>query len=695
MKKALIVDDIKENLYLLDSLLKAYGYKTILANNGAEALGLALNEPPDIIISDILMPVMDGYTLCREWKKDDILKNIPFVFYTATYTHPKDGEFALSLGADKFMVKPQEPDIFMELIEQVLAEFRNGKMHAAKPTESTEITLLKEYNETLIRKMEARMLKSEEAEKKIRIYAEQLEAEIEQRKQALLALKESETKFRILAESAPVGIFTTDKLGRTNYVNPRWCEISKLTHEEALDNGWLKATHPDDREKLALLWQQDSISGNASKAEYRFIHPDGSVEWVIGQAVPQKNEHDVITGYIGTITDITERKKMESDLIRSKEKAEESDRLKTAFLTNMSHEIRTPMNGILGFLELLNTKNLDDNSRQQYMQVVNLSGQRLLDTINDIIEISKIEAGENELKITTVAISEIFKYYIDFFLPQAKQKGLSLSIAGQFSDNKIVVETDKYKLESIISNLLKNALKFTSRGTIQLGNYIENESLVFYVKDTGRGIPADKIDAIFKRFIQAETGLNRSYEGSGLGLTIAKAYIQLMGGKIWVESEVDKGSTFYFSIPYKLKSEKIDLPVDKNEPDENIFSGKTILVAEDDDTSFQYLEVILKQKNILLLRAKNGKEAIKMVMQNEDISIVLMDLKMPEMDGLEATKEIRKFNKTIPIIAQTAFALSGDKEMSLQTGCNAYISKPIKSSELFSILYDYLCQQTG
>lgn len=329
------------------------------------------------------------------------------------------------------------------------------------------------------------------------------------------------------------------------------------------------------------------------------------------------------------------------------------------------------------------------------MQVVNLSGQRLLDTINDIIEISKIEAGENELKITTVAISEIFKYYIDFFLPQAKQKGLSLSIAGQFSDNKIVVETDKYKLESIISNLLKNALKFTSRGTIQLGNYIENESLVFYVKDTGRGIPADKIDAIFKRFIQAETGLNRSYEGSGLGLTIAKAYIQLMGGKIWVESEVDKGSTFYFSIPYKLKSEKIDLPVDKNEPDENIFSGKTILVAEDDDTSFQYLEVILKQKNILLLRAKNGKEAIKMVMQNEDISIVLMDLKMPEMDGLEATKEIRKFNKTIPIIAQTAFALSGDKEMSLQTGCNAYISKPIKSSELFSILYDYLCQQTG
>ena len=175
MKKALIVDDIKENLYLLESLLKAYGFTTVTANNGAEALGLALKYPPDIIIADILMPVMDGYTLCREWRKDDVLKHIPFVFYTATYTHPKDGEFALSLGADKFIIKPQEPEDFMAIIEQVLSEFRNGKIQVSQPTESSEVSMLKEYNETLIRKMEDRMLKSEEAEKKIRIYSMQLE----------------------------------------------------------------------------------------------------------------------------------------------------------------------------------------------------------------------------------------------------------------------------------------------------------------------------------------------------------------------------------------------------------------------------------------------------------------------------------------------------------------------------------------
>ncbi|MGE0018895.1 MAG: response regulator [Draconibacterium sp.] len=813
MKKALIVDDIPENLYLLESLLKAYGYIIVLANNGAEALGLALKDPPDIIISDILMPVMDGYTLCREWRKDDVLKEIPFVFYTATYTHPKDEEFALTLGADKFIVKPQEPEVFIAIIEKVLLEFRNGKILTTHQDESSEIQLLKEYNETLIRKMEDRMLKSEEAEKKIRVYAAQLEAEIEQRKQASQALKESEDKyrsifensgvailltapdgrifsansfacklfgytekeictlgrnglvdsidvnleillkerkqfglasgeltfirndgskfpaevsstnfhdkdgnertstvirdlteqkiaedalkkselrFRLLAESSPVGIFTTDGNGLTTYVNPRWCDIAHLSFDEALGNGWLKATHPDDRENLALSWQQTSISGQATNAEYRFVHPDGSEVWVIGQAVPQKNDQNITTGYIGTITDITERKKMEADLIYSKEKAEESDRLKTAFLTNMSHEIRTPMNGILGFLELLNSKNLDDTSRQQYINVVNLSGQRLLDTINDIIEISKIEAGEQDVRNSGVDIAEVMQNHVEFFQLQANKKGIAISIAQQILASESFIETDKYKLESILTNLVKNAVKFTSRGIIQLGNYIENETLVFYVKDTGCGIPANRFKAIFERFVQAETGLARSYEGSGLGLSIAKAFVSLMGGDIWVESEVDKGSTFYFSIPYKPKPVKNNLIEDKNKQNERFRNETSILVAEDDDTSYQYLEVILKQKNIVLIRAKSGYEAIQRFKQNPGISLILMDIKMPVMDGFEATREIRKLNNTIPVIAQTAFALSGNEEKAIQAGCNGYITKPIKLTALDSMLNKYL-----
>ena len=375
----------------------------------------------------------------------------------------------------------------------------------------------------------------------------------------------------------------------------------------------------------------------------------------------------------------------------AKEKAEESDRLKTAFLANMSHEIRTPMNGILGFLYLLNSKDLDDSSRQQYTNVVNVSGQRLHNTINDIIEISKIEAGEQEIKNSIFNISEIMQYHIDFFQLQAKQKGITLSIAEQNSPELSFVETDKYKLESILTNLVKNALKFTSQGTIKLGNYLENGSLVFYVKDTGCGIPPNKIETIFERFMQVETGLARSHEGSGLGLTIAKGYVNILGGNIWLQSEVGKGSTFYFSIPYKSSSiENYPFPEEEKEIPDQYVKENTILIAEDDDLSYQYLEVILKQKNIRLFRAKNGLEAIQLLKQNPDISLILMDIKMPEMDGLEATREIRKFNKKIPVIAQTAYALSGDKENSIQAGCNGYLTKPIQPTELFSILDNYL-----
>ena len=674
MKKALIVDDIKENLYLLESLLKAYGYKTVAANNGAEALGLALKEPPDIIISDILMPVMDGYTLCREWKKDEVLKDIPFIFYTATYTHPKDEEFALNLGADKFIIKPQEPDVFMAIVEKVLLEFRNGKILISKPDESSEVEMLKEYNETLIRKMEDRMLKSEEAEKKIRIYAAQLEAEIEQRKLATLALKESEDKyrsifensgiailltapdgrifsandfacklfgwtedeicklgrngladdsdpnlpaliderrqigyasgeltfikkggskflaevssiifhdregnertsmvirdlteqriaeealkeselrFRILAESSPVGIFTTDEHGLTNYVNPRWCEISQLSFEESLGYGWLKSTHPDDRDNLIRSWQQTSLLGGVSKAEYRFIQPDGSEIWVIGQAVPQKNEQNVITGYIGTITDITERKKMEADLIRSKEKAEESDRLKTAFLQNISHEIRTPLNSIVGFSSLITEPDSTSDDRLYYGEIINQSSENLLSIIADIINIATIEAGQNiitEKKVDLYSVCD--KLYKQFSL-RAQGRNNTLVCNFALSDEETNVITDEPKLFQVLNNLIGNALKFTERGSVSFGCRVNGNSLEFAVEDTGIGIAPEMHHEIFKRFRQVESTATRKFGGSGLGLAISKANIELLGGRIWVESEIGKGSKFCFTIPYK------------------------------------------------------------------------------------------------------------------------------------------------
>ena len=378
-----------------------------------------------------------------------------------------------------------------------------------------------------------------------------------------------------------------------------------------------------------------------------------------------------------------------SDLIHAKDKAQESDHLKTAFLANMSHEIRTPMNGILGFLELLKEPDLDNVEKSDYIDIVNKSGQRLLATINDIIEISKIEANELVVRIDQINLAEIIQFHYAFFRTQAEEKGLKLVIQDHLKGDQAIIMTDKYKLDSILTNLIKNAIKFTAHGEIEFGNYIDHNQLVFYVKDSGRGIPPDRLDAIFERFVQADLALTRAHEGSGLGLSIVKAYIDALGGKIWINSEVDKGSTFSFSIPYNpITASMIH---EKTEPvkDHKRLKDLTVLFAEDDESSYQLMKIVLAHEGIKFIHTTNGKETIEALKQNPATSIILMDLKMPGMDGLEATRQIRQFNKTIPILAQTAHALYGDKEKAQQAGCTDYLSKPLNRNELMRMIEKY------
>ncbi|MFO7655552.1 MAG: PAS domain S-box protein [Bacteroidales bacterium] len=383
---------------------------------------------------------------------------------------------------------------------------------------------------------------------------------------------------------------------------------------------------------------------------------------------------------------VFQRKKMIGDLIHAKEKAEESDRLKLAFLANISHEIRTPMNGILGFLDLLKRPNLNDGQKEKFIAVVNQSGQRLLATINDIVEISKIESGLIELQNTKTSIEEIMDYHYEFFKHQALATHLTFKRKDTVFGQKALVIADKYKLNGILTNLLSNALKFTHQGGIEFGNYIKDKELVFYVKDTGIGIPPERAISIFDRFVQAEQGLTRQYEGSGLGLSIAKAYIEIMKGKIWVESEITKGSIFYFTIPYNPVNNQPEAEVAETLTLKNRKGKITLLLAEDDETSYKYLDYVLQNEGFNILHTVNGKDTVKAVKENPSISLVLMDIKMPGMNGLDATREIREFNREIPIIAQTAHALSGDKDKAIEAGCNDYISKPINADELMKLI---------
>lgn len=514
-----------------------------------------------------------------------------------------------------------------------------------------------------------------------------------ERAKAEKAIQLSRIKYETLTTISPVGIFLTDPDGYTSYVNPRWCEISGLSQEEALGFGWLKAVHPDDREKIRQGWSAATLENSESTAEYRFVLSDGRLRWVLGNATPELDPDGTVIGYVGTITDITGIKEYEEKLSRAKEKAEESDRLKSAFLMNMSHEIRTPMNGILGFLDLLRNPELDQSQASSYIDIVNKSGQRLLETINDILELSKIEAGEAELRLEVVNLEELMCFQLDFFQPQVRERGIFLKIDRQLKGEEALVYADRGKLDSILTNLIRNAIKFTKKGSITFGNTLRNNRVVFYVTDTGIGIPQDRIPVIFDRFIHADMGITREHEGSGLGLAIVKAYVQAMDGDIQVDSVVGQGSTFTFSVPYQEAVSSgdgvrvADIPGSSDKP---LLLGKTILVAEDDEYSFIYLQTLLEREGVSLVHCLNGKETVDVLRKKPDIDLVLMDIKMPVMDGLEATRLIREFRPEIPIIAQTAYAIAGDRKKAIDAGCNDYLTKPIRKGDLEALIGEYL-----
>jgi len=379
------------------------------------------------------------------------------------------------------------------------------------------------------------------------------------------------------------------------------------------------------------------------------------------------------------------------NLLNAKERAEESDRLKSAFLANMSHEIRTPMNGILGFSELLKTPNLSGGKQQNYIRIIEKSGKRMLNIINDIISISKIESGLTEVNKTETNINEQIEYIYTFFKPEAEAKGITLSFENLLTSKEAIVKTDKEKFIAILTNLVKNAIKYSEKGSIEIGYILKSEQLQFYVKDTGIGIEKDRQEAIFERFIQADISDKDAYQGAGLGLSISKAYVEMLGGRLWVESEKGKGSTFYFTLPFDVqtKGENESL-IDKiDEEFETPLKKLKILIVDDDETSSLFLIESLENIDGGILYAKNGLEAVEICRNNPDIDLILMDLKMPIMDGYESTRQIRQFNKKSFIIAQTAFALAGDREKAIEAGCNEYISKPIMQNKLLSLINEH------
>ncbi|HAF27664.1 MAG TPA: hypothetical protein DCG75_01330 [Bacteroidales bacterium] len=545
-----------------------------------------------------------------------------------------------------------------------------------------------------------------------------LKNEIEDHKKTAQSLKISQERFDLAMKGSNDGIWDRELINETVYYSERWKGMLGFTDSEFPNNikAFEERIHPDDYEKVMNNFHNHlNRKSDFYESKFRIKHKDGHYIWINdrGKAIFDKDGNPI--RIVGTHTDITEKQRIEEELhqyqalleekvkartielLEAKEKAEESDRLKSAFLANMSHEIRTPMNAIIGFSDLLTDPDLTSDQKHELINHINKNSNTLVYLIDDIIDIAKIEAGQLKINKTECNINQILSDVYQSFIEtnSIKEDGpVKLKLEKGIQNDNFTIHTDPVRFQQILINLIGNSLKYTELGYVECGYQVKtdttNSYLEFYVKDTGIGIPKSKHKHIFERFSKIEDSKTKLYRGTGLGLTITKNLVEMLGGKIWLESEEQKGSTFYFTIPVEeFKGQASDTQEKTIDIIKN-WQNNTILIAEDEDSNYRVLQMALKRTNINILRAENGKQAIDICKANKKISLVLMDLKMPEINGIDATKEIKKFRPDLTIIAQTAYAMAEDRKLTQEAGCSDYLAKPIKAKELISTLNKYL-----
>jgi PAS domain S-box-containing protein len=499
---------------------------------------------------------------------------------------------------------------------------------------------------------------------------------------------------RRIIEASPDGLIVIDPKGRITEYNSSILELLKTSPERIKSRNFMDFIRNEDIGKTQYAIVRTKIMGYNKNNEIIMRNEEGK-EFHAEVSFGFINQQEKLTeSYVIIIKNIDERKAYESNLRIAKEKAEESDQLKTAFLTNMSHEIRTPMNAIIGFSELLSRKDITETEKKDFLSHIHLGAETLLHLIDDIIDIAKIESGQIVIHKSGVMIIDLFKELNLLFkrsLERTGKKNIKLHNFNNGFSSEISIYSDHFRLKQIFTNLLSNAIKFTEQGEISFGiKEIGNEKILFYVNDSGIGIEKDKQALIFERFRQGHDSKTQIYGGTGLGLAISKNLTELLGGEIYVNSQTGVGSEFCFSIPLVYPGLH-EVSIKTKLPDPNLkLNGKTILIAEDEDSNYILIAESLRRTEAKLIRAHDGLEVVEIVKNNPEINLVLMDIRLPYLSGYEATRIIKSFNNRIPIIAQTAYAMSGEKEQSILEGCDDFIAKPIKISELYTLIGKYL-----
>lgn len=517
--------------------------------------------------------------------------------------------------------------------------------------------------------------------------------DITARKRTETALRESEHHFRALANAGKALIWTAGTDMLCNYFNNAWLDFTGRTMEQELGDGWTEGMHPDDHDRCLNDYAAKFARREAFEIEYRLRHADGSYRWILDLGSPRHDSAGTFIGYIGHCYDITERKLNEQALILAKEEAEAASRAKSSFLANMSHEVRTPLNGIMGMMQVLGMTPLNPE-QAKYVSMAMTSADRLARLLTDLLDLSRIESGRMPLREEEFGTGELRDSVFELFFVAARDKGIALDSTLDPSLPPRLMG-DESRLRQILFNLIGNAVKFTDEGSVRLEmtplRFEEGHVLVLIsVIDTGIGIPADRLSELFQPFTQIETSYTRRYQGAGLGLSIVRRLVKLMGGHITLDSIPGEGTAVHVVLPLKLPPALQTPRPPKTSDREKPIGGLRILLAEDDWHNAFAAKTLLEKTGHQVFLAANGLEAMDL-MENNEFDLILMDVQMPVMDGVAATRAIRSSTtlgpkKDIPIIAMTAFAMRGDKDKFLASGMNGFLAKPVKLDELRSEL---------